>query len=203
MVALIKPDNLIDLPQSQVKNDEWYTPAHCIEAAREVMGFIELDPASCEQANRIVKAERYYTREQNGLERSWKARTVWLNPPYGRSNDMKARHKSTIEQFVMKLLWEYQSGAIGQAILLVPATIGTNWFHPLWQYPICFHTGKLNFLSPIKHTCYSHAYGTVLAYLGLKEDRFIKVFQRFGTIAKRVSQPKQPVTPLSLWGVSP
>ena len=46
---------------------EWYTPSRYIESARRVMGSIDLDPASCEKANRTVKAGTYYTVEDNGL----------------------------------------------------------------------------------------------------------------------------------------
>ena len=34
----------------------WHTPAEYIEAAREVMGSIDLDPASCHIAQQAVKA---------------------------------------------------------------------------------------------------------------------------------------------------
>lgn len=199
MVTLFaQQSNIVDFPRPQ-QSSEWHTPPHVIEAAREVMQGIELDPASCKEANMIVRAQRYYTAKDNGLIQEWKARSVWLNPPYGRTLDMKARHQSTIEQFTTKLIQEYETGNIEQAILLVPATIGTNWFIPLWQYPLCFHSGKLNFLSPDKHSCYSHAYGTVLAYLGSREQRFIDIFSRYGRIAKAIDTPRQQVTPLSLW----
>src|SRR6266849_1217818 len=39
---------------------EWYTPKKFIDAARKVLGEIELDPASSQQANRIVKATTFY-----------------------------------------------------------------------------------------------------------------------------------------------
>lgn len=62
-------------------DDEWYTPAVYIEAAREVMGSIDLDPASNDFANETVKAAVYYDEAMNGLERDWYG-NIWLNPPY-------------------------------------------------------------------------------------------------------------------------
>ena len=41
--------------------DEWYTPAWIINAARRVLGTIDLDPASSAIANQTVQATNYYT----------------------------------------------------------------------------------------------------------------------------------------------
>lgn len=56
-------------PQS---SHEWYTPQRYIEAAREVLGGIDLDPASSALANETVKAARYFTIDDDGLSKTWR-----------------------------------------------------------------------------------------------------------------------------------
>jgi hypothetical protein len=64
--------------------NECYTPVKFLDAAREVLGGFDLDPASSDMAQRVVKAAHYFTEATNGLVQEWRARSVWLNPPYGR-----------------------------------------------------------------------------------------------------------------------
>ncbi|PLS77239.1 MAG: hypothetical protein CYG59_24850, partial [Chloroflexi bacterium] len=85
------------------KSDDWYTPAHIVAAARQVMGGIDLDPASCAAANQTVQAGRYYTIEDDGLARPWSSR-VFLNPPYSR-----------VARWTKRLLVAYNTGEIDQA----------------------------------------------------------------------------------------
>jgi len=62
---------------------EHFTPHDVVEAARELLQGIDVDPASCAAANKYVKAEVFYTRRRNGLvHRPWYGR-VFLNPPGG------------------------------------------------------------------------------------------------------------------------
>ena len=61
-----------------------YTPAKEVEAAREVLGTIDLDPASNPQAQETVKAEKFFTEDDDGLSKEWDG-NVWLNPPYHRA----------------------------------------------------------------------------------------------------------------------
>ncbi len=72
-----------------------YTPPAIVEAARFTLGAIDLDPASCELANRSVRAARVFTREEDGLSRSWGAwglppiqgpSRVFVNPPGGKED---------------------------------------------------------------------------------------------------------------------
>ena|SRR5260221_9060647 len=200
MIAFAKPDNIIALPQ---KSNEWYTPARYIEAAREVLGTIDLDPASCEIANRTVKATRYYTKQDNGLAQPWYG-NVWLNPPYGRVNpELKGSIRSLQKYFSLELLRRYQTGEIAQAIaLLFGTSLSMPWFTPFWDYPVCIARYRINFDTaegPQDH----FGYGNIFVYLGPHEQQFIDVFSRFGTIARRVSTPKQTVQPLGLWEVQP
>lgn len=62
---------------------EHLTPPNIVMAAQDVLGRIELDPASTPFANTLIKAKRIYTAKDDGLSKKWKARTVFLNPPGG------------------------------------------------------------------------------------------------------------------------
>lgn len=153
---------------------EYYTPAPYIEAARHVMGTIDLDPASCTEANEIVKASAFYTTKMNGLSQRWFG-NVWLNPPYGTlSGDFGAR-----------LTAEYGAGNIKQAVALFNAHItDTQWFSAFWDYPICFTNHRINFLNTDDKSGSTH--GSLFVYLGNNISGFIQWFKVFGAIVGRI-----------------
>jgi hypothetical protein len=203
LIALAKSDNLIDfpVPQQQGKSNEWYTPARYIEAARTVMGGIDLDPASCELANRTVKASRFYSERENGLSQSWYGR-IWMNPPYSAPTSQRGLHKPKQEgatiHFVRKLLYSYEYKEIQQAIACLNADMCRKWFQVLWDFPICFSDKPINFHRPGQKSEH-HFFSTAFIYLGPHEQRFIDIFSQFGTVARRVSTPKVKPVNLSLW----
>ena len=80
--------------------NEWYTPAPYVEAARACLGAIDLDPASSAAAQATVRAARFFTRDEDGLRHEWRGR-IWLNPPYAQPD---------IVHFVDKLLAEVNAG---------------------------------------------------------------------------------------------
>ena len=100
---------------------EWFTPAEYIEKARKVLGDIDLDPASCKTAQRVVKAKKFYTREQDGLQQSWSGR-VWLNPPYSQPD---------IAHFAEKMVNSLAD--IQAAVMLTNSATDTGWFQSLAQ----------------------------------------------------------------------
>lgn len=58
----------------------WYTPPEIVDAARDLMGGIDLDPATDAAGNASVRATRIFTEKDDGLRRMWAGR-IWLNPP--------------------------------------------------------------------------------------------------------------------------
>ena len=179
-----------------MSSNEWYTPVKYLEAARAVMGRIDLDPASCEFANHTVQATYYYTKEQNGLMQPWFGR-VWLNPPYGKTQQGQT---SNLEAFTRRLIDQYLSGNIREAILLIPANTATSWFDALWRFPICFPTYRIRFLQENGKPSNGVSFGTCFVYLGPNEERFTLVFRRFGRIVRAIDAHEPKALPIELWG---
>jgi phage N-6-adenine-methyltransferase len=166
--------------QMSVSN-EWYTPAQYIEAARWVMGGIDLDPASNPIANETVKAATYYTQADNGLAYEWEGR-VWLNPPYGRDEG-----ESNQAIWSARLIEEYRAGRVTEAVLLVNAVTDRVWFAPLWDFTICFTDHRIRFYDEDGEAG-SPTHGNALIYLGEHKDRFVAAFRPFGPVVLEVAR---------------
>jgi ParB family transcriptional regulator, chromosome partitioning protein len=158
------------------KSNEWYTHPKYIDAARRVMGGIDLDPASCATANLLVKATTYYDQEADGLSQPWFGR-VWLNPPYGRA----------CHPFVKKLVEEYETGRVTEAILLVNGNGNdTLWFQPLYDYVLCFSAGRPKFIpGDAENKKSGPAHGSCFVYFGPNPQKFNAEFKAFGNVVHR------------------
>ena len=135
-------------PRHLSESVEWYSPELVVEPARALLGGIELDPASCAVANRTVRAERFFTREQDGLSQPWKARTVFLNAP-----GSKVGNKSQQNLFWQKLARAWMSGDVSAAIfvcfsvelLQVSQGYGEGMPIPL-DFPMCFPSSRVPYV---------------------------------------------------------
>ena len=152
-------------------NNEWYTPAEYIEAARAVMGSIDLDPASSDIAQKIVQAKTYYTINDDGLRREWQGR-VWLNPPY--SSDL-------IPKFISKLVKSVEGGTVNEAIVLVNNATETTWFCRLIGVAaaVVFPRGRVKYYTP-DGTAGAPLQGQAVIYIGSNANGFMGTFNSFG-----------------------
>lgn len=153
---------------------EHYTPRHIIDRAIRCLEWISLDPCSNSHVNPNVPAARHFTAADDGLAQEWKARTVWVNPPYGK----------VLKSWVLKLIEEYAKGNIEQALILVPARTDTGWFQLLRDYPICFVRGRLKFGDAVN----SAPFPSAIVYLGANKSRFYECFHDLGDIYERVDR---------------
>lgn len=153
--------------------NEWYTPAVYVDAARSVLGSIDLDPASSAQANEVIRADEYFDIQRDGLALEWAGR-VWMNPPYA---------QPFIERFVRKLAEEYASGRVTSAIALTHNYTDTAWFHCAAAAcaAICFTKGRIRFEGANGEVA-APTQGQAFFYLGQDVDLFRDTFAQFGFV---------------------
>jgi len=101
--------------------DDYYTPKEVMERVRECFGgSISLDPASHPVANRVVAADTFYGKQENGLAQPWFG-DVWLNPPFEKW-----------PAFAAKAVAEINRGEVRQLFALLSApTVTTAYIAPL------------------------------------------------------------------------
>jgi hypothetical protein len=177
---------------------EYYTDPRIVDAARELMGSITLDPASCLHANLFhVGAQDFYTKEQDGLSRSWFG-NVWLNHPFHRGEQPCPKKLETCKKKVCKtrghhitkaipsnaewinhLMNEFERFHIRQACAITFASTSEAWFRPLLNYPQCYLTPRTNYYTPDGLSADDVTKGSVVTYLGPdnKTEKFREIFE--------------------------
>ena len=152
-------------------NNEWYTPIEYINSAKNVMGRLDLDPASNDFAQAQIKAENYYTASNCGLSKEGKG-NVWLNPPYSRG---------LLDKFIGKLISE---DSISQYICLVNSSTDTKWCHELMDNSdaMCLTKGRISFLDENGIKSKGNSRGQIFFYKGDRVEDFIEEFKKYGKV---------------------
>lgn len=114
------------------KTDQWATPQCFFSKLNEEFNFT-LDPCADEMNH---KCDKYFTKEQNGLQQDWQGNIVFCNPPYGRETG----------KWVKKCYDEAQKENT-VCVMLIPARTDTRYFHDYiyGKAEIRFVKGRLKF----------------------------------------------------------
>jgi ParB family chromosome partitioning protein len=154
--------------------NEWYTPWIYVQAAREVMGTIDTDPASSETANGIVKAKQYFTIEDDGRQQTWVG-NIWMNPPYS---------QPLVTEFCALLVEKLKNREIKQACVLVNNATETNFYQNMMGecQAVCFIKGRVKFIDQNGESTGAPLQGQTILYFGEGYQKFAKVFSQFGVV---------------------
>jgi hypothetical protein len=148
--------------------NEWFTPQEYIALARQVLGEIDLDPASHPLAQQTIRAAKFFTRENDGLKQKWAGR-VWLNPPFARE---------IIPLFMAKLI---ASDEVTAAIALTHNYSDTDWFQQTATRcaAVCFTRRRINFVNNSGEIA-NPTQGQTFFYFGNDPQHFRSVFSAVG-----------------------
>lgn len=158
--------------------DSWFTPAEYLDSVRAVMGGIDLDPFSSEQANKTVGAAHIMTIDKSAFENEWnvvdKCR-VFMNPPYSVGMCSRA---------VGRFIQQYEMKNFSQGIVLVNNATDTRWFNLLVSRcsAICFTDHRISFWNSDGKNVSGNTRGQAFFYFGRKKAAFRKLFRRHGFI---------------------
>ena len=149
------------------ETDEWYTPPEIFKILGERF---TLDPCS-PGGNHWVPADRWFTKEDDGLSKIWTG-FVFMNPPFGGRNG----HIPWLKKFFDH----------GNGIAIVRAYTSSAWFHDYATQAdaMFFPKGKTKFIRPDGSIGKAPGHGVVLLAAG---DRAVETLSRakaFGLFVK-------------------
>ena len=181
------------------------TPDHILVMAREVMGAIDLDPASDPEAQERVRAKVWYGPgsfyAEDGLSWKWdlgclavEPTKVWLNPPGGMLDKVTLQPRqggrgavSSMAVWWANLVHEFEAGRVSEFLFLsftLEGLLNTQkrGSRPLQSFPFCVPSSRLEFPSSNGGNSSQPAAGSAIAYGGPNVDRFVQVFSRIGHV---------------------
>lgn len=166
-----------DLVQHSSASVEWYTPKEVVEAARIALGGIDLDPASCHDANHVVQARQYFS--TRGLESRWSGR-VFCNPPGGRLNG-KSQQKIWWERFSTAYITGETLAGIFVAFSIEMLQVTQSCVYPAVTFPVCTPKRRIKYWRSTGPAV-SPPHASCIVYAGRELGRFVEAFSSIGAI---------------------
>ena len=158
---------------------DWNTPPKYIIPITDFFGGkIELDPCS-NQHSLVGAINNYFYPEKDGLLENWNFSSVFVNPPYGKSNG------KSLYDWILKGLNEYDKYQ-SEIIFLIPVATNTRHFKQLIFKKfssICFlEDTRLKFYNEGEEDAKGAPMACCLCYLGNRITKFEKQFSQFGKV---------------------
>lgn len=158
---------------------DWCTPHKYVAAVKTVLGGeIALDPCSNDYSIVCAKTE-YRLPNENGLQKSWKFPTIYVNPPYGADRSRGTTIKNWLARCVHAHT-EYGS----EVLALVPVATNTrHWKEYVWSKAtsLCFlYDTRLRFLVNGKDEGKGAPMACAMVYWGNNPDLFFDIFIEHG-----------------------
>jgi phage N-6-adenine-methyltransferase len=152
---------------------DWRTPDSVVSVVRQAFGGeVDLDPCASTthwlEGGDEIGEELNFHEEDDGLNRDWGKRTVFVNPPFNHNRD-----------WVKKCAEEAAKGA--EVILLIPARTDTLYWHNLiakTSGAICFWRGRITFVGAPNTAPFPCAF----VYWGPNAARFDDAFAVHGQV---------------------
>lgn len=187
--------------QHSSESNEWYTPEWLVESIRELLGDIDLDPASSFEAQKVVKAKRWWGEKDPAVrERQWHGR-VLLNPPGGVVRS--PRPTSNAALWWAHLWREHMAQRVSEAVFIGFNIECMRTCRGLVAYPFVVPHKRLRFdkidANGVRYTPKHPAHSNVIVYLGENLGRFWRVFGSLGEMPPHSFPDTRPL----IHGVEP
>ena len=161
-------------------SQDWSTPKKYVDAVREVLGTIRLDPCSNEWS--IVGADvEWRLPESDGLTKDWDFSTIYVNPPYGTDTVRGTRISNWLQKCA-----EARDAFGSDVIALVPVAANTkHWKRYVWPEAdaVCFlYDTRLRFLVNGRDDDKGAPMACAAIYWGGSKRTFSEEFAKHGAV---------------------
>jgi hypothetical protein len=169
-------------------DDSWGTPPEIIEAARRVLGRIDLDPFSSDEWNKTVKAQEFYSEDpfsgEAGFDLKWHG-NVFMNPPGGKWPKGHPRAgRSKAGAAWDKLMTEFSARRVKHAIVVVFSLNQLQSCNSMCSFPLCVPASRLKYRNAAGDAK-SPPHASAIVYVpGTVDERhkFQREFDAFGAV---------------------